>query len=34
MSQSTIIAGALIVSFVFYTALVGSLSKYRAVFGV
>jgi len=34
MSQSTLIAGALIVSFVFYTALKGTLPKYLAAFGI
>jgi hypothetical protein len=34
VSQSTLIAGALILSFVGYTALVGTLPKYLAAFGL
>lgn len=33
MSQSTLIAGALIVGYVFYTALKGTLPQYIAIFG-
>lgn len=34
MSQSTLIAGALIVGFVAYTALTGTLPQYLAALGV
>lgn len=34
MSQSTLIAGALAIGFVLYTAVAGTLPKYLAIFGV